>query len=300
MANLIDTDLLLDTFCERMETTLGPVLAPLNAFAKDFSTDESDSVQQTKSLQIPVFNATAVAVQTNPTNFETGDTNTTNAAITVNHISRSFFLASSTLNQKFRIENLMDINWQVFANKLIDTALTPVTVTNFTANLSVAEASVAGANLATAWAGIATAPIKNMIISATAMSKFLPTNLTAYGSSGTGSGQSGPTTTGNNLRGLYGFDNFYLNTRWTGAGTNVFGFACAPNAIGLYGGIPKKGPSAPDYIKSRIVPVPQLGLQVEVNTWYSVSSRQQWMSYDVIFGAGYLQDPARGFILQYP
>ena len=68
------------------------------------------------------------------------------------------------------------------------------------------------------------------------MSKFLPTNLTSYGSSGTGSGTSGPTTTGMNLRGLYGFDNFYLNTRWTGAGTNVFGFACAPNAIGLYGG----------------------------------------------------------------
>jgi hypothetical protein len=300
MANLIDADLLLDTFSERMETTLGPVLAPLNAFCKDFTTDQSDGIQQTKSLQIPVFNATAVAVQSNPTNFETGDTNTTNAIVTVNHLSRSFYLASSTLNQKFRIENLMDINWQVFANKIIDTALTPVTVTNFTANLSVAEASVAGANLATAWAGIGTAPVKNLLLSATAMSKFLPTNLTSYGSSGTGSGTSGPTTTGINLRGLYGFDNFYLNTRWTGAGTNVFGFACAPNAIGLYGGIPKKGPSAPDYIASRIVQVPQLGLSVEFNTWFSVASRQQWASYDVIFGAGYLQDTARGFVLQYP
>lgn len=297
MANLIDTDLLLDSFSERMQTTLGPMLAPLQAFTKDFTPDTM--VQQSKALQVPVFNSTAVAVQSNPTNFETGDTNTTNAIISVNHLSRSFFLASSTLNQKFRIDDLIDINFQTFANKLIDTALTPVTVTNFGANqnIIVTQANITTTSLKSAWAGVAQAPVKNLILDAASMSAFLPTSLTAYGSAGTGQGYSEGTKTGINLRGLCGFDNVYLNTRWTGAGGNVYGFACAPQAIGLVAGIPVKGPSSGDYMASRIVQVPQLNLSVECNTWYSVASRQQWMSFDVMFGAGFLQDSAAGFVI---
>ena len=147
MANSLSANLLLDTFSERMETTLGPVLAPLSAFAKDFTDAGIDAVMQTKSLQIPVFNS-ATAVLTNPTNFESGDTNNTNASITVNHLSKPFFLTSAQLNQKYKIEQLMDINWQVFANKLIDVALTPVTTTNFGANnVVVTQANITGATL---------------------------------------------------------------------------------------------------------------------------------------------------------
>lgn len=297
MANLIDTDLLLDTLSQKVITTLGNYLAPLNAFTTDFS-DES-MPQQTKSVQIPVFSATAVAVQTNPTNFETGDTNTTNAAVSVNHISRSFFLTSAQLNQRFRIEQLAEKNLQTFADAIIDIALTPVTTTNFGANnIVVTQANITTSTLKTAWAAVAKSPRKHVLLDAQAMSAFLPTSLTAYGSDGTNSGSSVPTVNGMNLKGLCGFDSFHLNTRWTGAGGNVYGFACAPSAIAQVAGVPITGPSAANSsLRSTVVTHPGLGLSIQLNTWYSVSSRQQWCSYDVMYGAGYGQDSNAGFVI---
>ena len=63
MANSLSANLLLDTFSERMETTLGPVLAPLSAFAKDFSDAGIDAVMQTKSDGITANNVSATTIR---------------------------------------------------------------------------------------------------------------------------------------------------------------------------------------------------------------------------------------------
>lgn len=280
MANLIDADLLLDSLSERVKTTLGPVLAPLNAFAQDFTQGELPA--QTKYVQVPIVTATD-SVQTNPTDFETGDTNTSNVAVQINHYSKSFHVTSAQLNQKMQLDMFLDKNIQTFANKIIDVALAPVTVTNFTSNISLAQASIAAANLQTAWAAIAGNASKRVLLDATAYSKLLPTSLTAIDVR-----QSG----------AYGFDQFHLNTRWTGAGTNVYGFACGPGAVAMAAGIPVKGAGAQQLVSSRTITLDGLGLTVELNSWFSSKTRSQWASLDVMFGASYGGDSAQGFVFQ--
>ena len=281
MANLIDADLLLDTLSTRVQTTLGDRLAPLSSFARDFT--DGELAPQTKYVQVPVITA-ASSVQTNPTNFETGDTNTSNVGVLVSHYSKSFNLTSAETNQKLMLDMFLDKNIQVFANKIIDVALSGVTNANFTTqNIIVAQASIAAANLQTVWAGIAKNDSKAVLLDATAYSKLLPTSLTAIDV---------------RTQGAYGFDNFYLNTRWTGAGANVYGFAAGPTAIAMVAGLPKKGPSAGNVIQSRTVTLANLGLTVELNTWFAPSSRTQWASLDVMFGASYGGDSNAGFIIR--
>lgn len=281
MANLIDADLLLDTLSSRVQTTLGDRLAPLSGFARDFS--DAQLAPQTKYVQIPLITA-ASSVQTNPTNFETGDTNTSNVGVLVSHYSKSFQLTSAEVNQKLMLEMFLDKNIQVFSNKLIDVALSGVTNANFTTqNIIVAQASIAAANLQTVWAGIAKNDTKTVLLDATAYSKLLPTSLTSIDV---------------RSQGAYGFDSFNLNTRWTGAGANVYGFAAGPSAIAMVAGLPQKGPSASGVISTRTVTLANLGLTVELNTWFAPSSRTQWASLDVMFGASYGGDANAGFIIR--
>lgn len=280
MANLIDADLLLDQLSNRVITTLGDKLAPLSAFARDFTPDELPA--QTKRVQVPLITA-ADSVQTDPTDFETGDTNTSNVGVLISHYSKSFHLTSKELNQKMQIEMLVDKNLQVFANKIIDIALAPVTNANFsTQNIIVAQASIAAANLQTVWAGIAKNDSKTVLLDATAYSKLLPTTMESIDV---------------RTRGAFGFDSFHLNTRWTGAGANVYGFAAGPGAIAMAAGIPIQ-PVGIAGLSSRSVTIPGLGLTVQLNTWGSAKTRVQWASFDVMFGASYGGDSNAGFIIR--
>jgi hypothetical protein len=267
MANTLSSNLVLDTLSQAIITTLGNRLAPLNAFSKDFS---ADGMKQNASVQVPKA-TTGSAIQTNPTNFETGDTTMTNVNVLVQHYSKSFHLTSESLNQGFRLENLAEINAQIVANKLIDVALAPVTATNFPTNVTVAQASFVAANVKTLWAAASKSMTRNLILDSVAYSQLLPTDKNGFPMNGTGG---------------YGFDAIYLNTRWTGAGTNIYGFACGPEAIAVAAGLPIVDPSVASLLAAqRNVTIPELGLVVQISTWGSLSSRSAWASMDVMFGA---------------
>lgn len=281
MANLIDADLLLDTLSNRALKVLGNRLAPLSAFTLDVTPDELPA--QTKYVQVPIATTAPDAVQTNPTSFETGDTNTSNVGVPLVHYSKSFHVTSAQANQKITLDMLAGINADMFANKIIDLALAPVTDANFsTQNIIVAAASIAQANVATIWAGVAKNERKTLLLDATSYSKLLPTSLTAL-----------------DVRqgGAYGFDSVHLNTRWTGAGANVYGFAAGPGAIAIVSGIPVM-PGANGLVNSRIITMEGLGISVQVNTWFATASRTQWASYDVMFGAKFGGDNLGGFIIR--
>src|SRR3954470_17971143 len=108
MANTIDADLLIDTLSNRVKTTLGPALAPLNSFTRDFSTDV---YVLGKSHQIPVTTGGSTTL-VNPTNFEQGDSTTDNIPVTVSHYSQPFHVTSAQLNQRIKLEQLVDKNLQ--------------------------------------------------------------------------------------------------------------------------------------------------------------------------------------------
>lgn len=265
MSNTFDADLVVDVISTQTQTILGNMLAPIGSFATDFS---DESIPQEKSIRVP-FATSASAVQTNPTNFETGDTTLDEIVVTVNHYSKSFHITSKELNQGFRLEKLVQINAQAMADKLVDIAFAPLTVANFgTARaITVAQASIADANLQSAYALIAKSPTKNLILDGTAYSKFLPTNLESLGTLGRG------------------FNSWHLNTRWDGAGTNVYGFAGGPNALGYAARLPDHS-AASDMISQTAITIPGIGLPVQINVWFSRSSRTLWGSMDTMFGVG--------------
>ena len=279
MANTIDADLLIDTLAAQVITTLGPALAPLSAFTSDFS---QDTYTQTKSVQVTVVTGGGTT-QTNPTSFESGDTTTSNVAVTMNHYSNAFHLTSAQINQKFRIEQLAAKNLQNLANKIVDIAMTPIDATNF-ANASgvIAKASLVVGDLQAGWASIGTSPVKNVLLDSAAYSKFLPTTTQSLSLA---------------TNGAYGFNNFLLNTRWTGAVAGTYGFVCGPDAIAQASGIPDIHPAVQKMLMdSRVITVPNLGLSVQLNVWGSASSRAVWASYDVMYGAAYgAQGAASGY-----
>lgn len=278
MANTIDADLLIDTLANQVVTTLGPALAPLSAFTSDFSTD---TYTQTKSVQVTVVTGGGTT-QTNPTSFESGDSTTDNVAVVMNHYSNAFHLTSAQINQKFRIEQLASKNLQNLANKIIDVAMTPIDATNFANGSSaIAQASLAVADLQAGWASIGTSPVKNVLLDAAAYSKFLQTATTSLSLNG----------------GAYGFNNFLLNTRWTGAVSGTYGFICGPDAIAQASGIPDIHPAVQKMLMdSRVITVPNLGISVQLNVWGSAASRAVWASYDVMYGAAYgKQGAAAGY-----
>lgn len=290
MANNLTSNLILDTIGKRSLTYLGNILAPFNAFSTDFSTE---SYTQGQNVRIPVATVGAT-VQTNPTNWESGDSNISNVNVLVSQYSVSFQLTPRELNNGFRLDQLVDINLQNFGNKLIDVAFTPFTTTNFS-NITVAQSSLVGANLATAWAAIAKVPTKNLILDGTAYSKLLPTSLTT---------EIGPRP------GLAGFDGIYLNTRWTGAGTNIYGFAGGAGAVAMVSGLPETNSDGMDGLEQSVVSI-QLGgrgslgqgpsgpvLPVLTSTWLSMATRTRWVSFDVMLGASATGDTAAGYVFK--
>lgn len=265
MSNTFDADLVVDTISTQTQTILGNKLAAIGRFATDFTTDE---LKQGANIRVP-FATTASAVQTNPTNFETGDTTLDEIVVSLAHYSKSFHITSAQLNTGFRLEQLVQVNAQAFANKLMDVALAPVTTTNFgtARTITVAQASIAEANLQAAFALVAKSDPRNLILDATAYSKFLGSQTIDLGAMGRG------------------FNNWDLNTRWDGADTNVYGFAGGPNALGYAAGIPLNA-GAGDMISQTTITIPGIGLPVQINVWFSRASRTLWGSMDTMFGSG--------------
>jgi len=272
MANTFDSALVVDILRDQAITTLQSRLAPLNAFSKDFSADQ---LAPRKTVQVPIATAGSTT-QTNATNFESGDSTLDNVEVSVSQYSNSFHLTNDHINSGHRIENIADINLSQLANKIIDVALTPVTTANFgSAVVDVDAASDVGATeLKALWAAIKDGDTRNVVLDGAIYAQFLPSNLDGF-----------TLATNGRTSGIHGFDGFFYNNRWTGAGSTINGFACAPQAIAVASGVPVNTPADADMLEQTLVPIPDLGLTVQVNMWVSRSSRALWCSYDVMFGA---------------
>lgn len=290
MANTLSSSLVLDTISARLPIVpLNNILAPLGAFASDFSGDEYNQ-QQNVRFRYATSGPTA---QTNPTNWESGDSVQDNVNIQLNQYSVSWQLSPKELNTGFRLNQLVDQALISFGNKIIDVAFTPLTSTNFT-NIVVAQSSLVYQNLQTVWAAIAKAPEKNLILDSTALSVIGPRDMYGFqlGNSKMGTGVGG-----------YNFDSIYLNTRWTGAGTNVYGFAGNRNALAFIAGLPVMDDETKTDLSTTTITVPigapgtnQGGsgssLTVYASTWLARSSRIRWASLDVMFGAAKVDNTA--------
>jgi len=273
MANSLNASLINTVLAQRAVTVVQSKLPWLGAFTNDFSDEVKD--QRSRSILVP-YALSASAVQTNPTNFETGDTTTNLRTITMNHLSKSFYITSADYGKGTRIEQLADVNMGIVANAIEAAVFTIITASNYTATIpaslsAVATAGTTAALLKTLW-GTLGGNVKNCILSDSYFAPVLPGDLYSFDITKTKSG--------------FGFD--YLDHSGKGfdsAGSKIVGFAANPNAIVMGAAIPEYTPQVADLLDSTVVEVPGLGIYIQSNMWASAASRNQWASFDILFGA---------------
>ena len=82
-----------------------------------------------------------------------------------------------------------------------------------------------------------------------------------------------------------GFDGAWYNNRWTGAGTNVVGFACSPEAMVIAAGLPLEPPGASSQFASiGSAAIPEINVQIQTSSWLKPGTRVQWQAYDLMLG----------------
>jgi hypothetical protein len=264
-------------------TKLQNRFAALKCFTRDFSTD---SYKPRATGEIKFADATDNNVQTNATNFETGDSTVDPCTVTVNEYSRSFHVTNDQLNSGLRLDDLLDINMATFANSVIQTVTSVMTASNFPTPAIVRPPGNFGwGDMQTAFGLLKKSPIRNAVLDGEYLANIInvPTQFQKSGAS--------PSERG--AWAAFGWDNIALNTNWTAADANVRGFICGPQAIGVLAGLPLISPFAESHgLERETVKIPGLELSIAFHRWFQLSGRQLWASFDLMLGASVLDSTA--------
>lgn len=260
-------------------TVLQHRLAALRCFSRDFSTDPYKplAVAQHK------FVSAGPTVQTDATNFESGNSTVDPITITPHQYSSSINVSNSDLNSGLRMENLTTIAAAKLGNKIIEAATAPITLTNFTLKSDsagtgnvITAANFTFTDLARIWGVLQKAPMKYAILDGAYLAKLLlqPTYFQDL-------------ELGEGMLKAFGWDGVALNSDWTGASDNIAAFFCDPQAIAVLAGLPLTPPSGipGNTLQQGVFTLDGVELSVQTNSWFALSSRTAWMSYDVVFGA---------------
>ena len=271
MGNVYPTALVVDRLPEQAITVLGNKLAPLRAFSRDFGTDP---LRPRAKVQVQSTATTSTAAA-NPSDYESGDSTSTAVEVTVEELNASFHVGSQDLMQGQRLETIAAANLHSLGDLIWDKCVANFNASSAGSNtrIIVAEESFAAANREAAWASIAKGSEKHLILDGTAYSQNLPTDRNSFDLS---------------QNGAFGFDGIHLATKWdaTGAESNLYGVAAAPNGLAVAAGLPEiSGPVASNLEEVGTVEVPDLGLTVQTCLWGSTKTRATWASYGVMFGA---------------
>jgi hypothetical protein len=264
-------------------TKLQNRFAALRCFTRDFSTDPYKPLA---TGQLKFVDATDGVVQTNATNFESGDSTVDPCSITVNQYTRSFHVTNDQLNSGLRMDDLLDINMAVFANSVIQTVTAVMTSANFpTPALVRAPGNFGWGDMQTGWGLMKKSPIKNAVLDGEYIAPILNVP-TQFQKSGASPSESGAWS-------AFGWDNIALNTNWTAAEANTHGFICGPQAIGVLAGLPLISPFAESHgMKRETIKIPGIELSIAYHEWFQLAGRQLWASFDVMLGASLLDSTA--------
>ena len=277
MSNTISSTLKPDAVVNALITVANNRLAPLRAFSKLFS---PDVMRPGATLQIPLATAGA-AGQTNPTNFETGDTTLTPISVTLALKTVSFHVTQSDLNHGFGLEHVAPAAAQNFCNLLSDVYTAVMTVANYGAGIQIGVAQTfAGDSLAPVLAAAKNFNAKNLLLDAGHLAYLLPTDKFNFALG---------------EQGAYGFDLIAQQNRWTGAASNAVGFVCSPDAIAIGAGRPAT-PQTNQFDTVAEFTLPDLELPVLYRTWFNTATGTQWGSFQTMFGAA-VGDATQGEVL---
>lgn len=266
-ANTISADLLPDTVSDALIVALTTKLSSFNAFSRDYGANPMMPLSV-----VQVRKATSGStLQTDATNWESGNSTIDAIPVTLHQKSKSFHCTNAELNSGHKIENLAMVNANEFAVSLSELATAVMLVADYGAGTVIgAAANFASDDLPAILALAKNYNQKNLILdgSYTARLQKLDTLGLDW-----------------NTSGAFGFDGIFMQNTFTGATANTVGFICDPDAIAVATGLPINAAAASGDIQTSVVTLPSNGLSVQVNTWFSRATRTTWTSYDIMIGA---------------
>jgi hypothetical protein len=282
-ASTLVTQYLLDAAVTKLENRW----ASLKCYSSDFSTDPYKPLA-TAELKFVTAGATA---QVNATNFESGDSIVLPCTITPSQYTQSFHVTNAELNSGLRMENLMEINMAQFADQVVGVVNAVITAANFPTPALVSTPGVFGwGDMQTAFGLLKKSPIKNAILDGEYLANIInvPTQFQ----------KSGASANSNGAWAAFGWDNIAMSTNWAGADANVRGFLCGPTAIGCLSGLPVTSLFAAGHgLTQETITLPDIGISIAYHSWFSLSQRTLWNSFDIMFGASLL-DGTAGILLK--
>jgi hypothetical protein len=274
MSNTFASALVVDIATAEAVTVLQNRLAPLRAFASDFS-NEMVALPATgaplQKIQVPIASS-ATAVTTNPVSFESGGTTLTAAEIQPVHYSAQFGLTSTEINQGHRLQRVMRIKLHTLADAIIDAVIANVTTTNFGAAVVTTSGNFVSTGMPALWSALKNGTSRTLVLDGSLYSALLPTTKENF-------------NLGEN--GAYGWDGgIYMNNRFSGGVANLKGFAASSEALAFAARVPEMDPAVASLLFSQeSILIPDLGISVQLNLWGSTASRSLRASFDLVFGA---------------
>ena len=281
MSNTFSAALVCDALLPGVVTPLTAKLASLKAFSRRW---EPDPIKPKAKCQLKIVR-TGSTTQTDPTNFQVGDSLVENIEIVPSQLSHSFQVSNANLQSGLTVIDLYRKNISQFGNAIMQVATAPISLANFPAEPLVASASSFGlSDLDVVWGQIAKSDTKNLILDGRYFVKLLNKP-----------GFFQPTGTANGAGWKpFGWDLISQNDEWAGASNNAVGFACNPQAIAIVAGLPAQMPSA--NLIQQTLTLPDLDFQILFSMWMDAQSRTSWMSFDCMFGAA-LADSTAGVLI---
>lgn len=273
---------------ETVTTVLQDQCAPFAAFGRDFTADSSKPLATVVSKKVTAGGT----VQTNATNFE----DTTNFVATASAVSVTMArytgggnLTPAEMNSGMMLKDWAVIKAAEFANKLWDVVTALFTTSNFTNTPFVAAAGAFGKDdMNTIWGMIQKAAIKNFVADGTYFGKLLGLNTFDYNN---GEGD---------IRRIAwpGWSTVGYSTRWSAAGLNVFGYAGGNQGVRICADVPILPTSIQRAgLQSTSIVLPGIGMAVQFNEWASTSTRLDWFTFDIAFGAA-VDDATAGILIK--
>lgn len=272
MANTLSANIIAERVAEKGITVLQHKVLPFEKFCTDFSGESMRVIPGAgarSNINVPI-SVSGSATLTNPTNYESGDSEVSSTEIQMNEYSQPFHITNDELNNGHRFDRLLTVNMHALMDKLNDIAMANVTTVNYgAAVVNKAPGTINADDLKTVYAAAEKFGTRNLILNGTVFSNFLPTNRESF-------------TPG---AGAYGYDSFNLVTKWDAAGNDIVGFCAETTAMACASRLPERTGEVAEVVDMATVQMSN-GLIVQVSKWCSVATRNTWNSFDVVFGAG--------------
>lgn len=268
-ANTTDAALVTDMLTEGFTTFATNRLASLRICTKEVAADR----QKPKAVLQHRFITAGGTAQSNATNFE--DTTNfvgaeDNRPVTLAQITSGSHLTNAERQNGVTMAQWVEAKTAEFCDKIATLRNAVILEGTYTKTPTVASAAGFGGNeLKTLWGQLKKYSIKNIALDGEYYAQFLPTDrfdfdVTEYRNRG--------------------WDNFVLDTNWSGATANTVGFACNPQALLCGVGLPIRSDRANSVSTESLIQMPNLGITVSITDWYSNTTRNDWTTYDIMIG----------------